>query len=301
MSRKFKSNGPPNRGHSQATTPAPTRISGDGSACRPLPARRRLRRPETCFSAELGRIAGQPPLRRSSPAALLVAIRVPPMGWEPRRHDRRSAARRADAADRRQKASGASHPRRRLGGRLRLDPRRQLARGAARPLDAASRHPRAARSGERLCRRDAGADPVPAALARARDAGAAEGGRQRGSAERRPLRLLFALPPWRPAPHFLPQAARRRQGDDPRRRRRARRGQELLPSVARPLVARPFQARLERRRQGLGDVRDPRARPRRRGRPRRLRREHDWRSGVDRRTRLASSMSSRTRTTARGE
>ena len=39
------------------------------------------------------------------------------------------------------------------------------------------------------------------------------------------LRLLFALPPWRPAPHLLPQAARRRQGDDPHRRRRARRGQ----------------------------------------------------------------------------
>ena len=80
------------------------------------------------------------------------------------------------------------------------------------------------------------------------------------------LRLLLALPPWRPAPHLLPQAARRRQGDDPHRRRRARRGQGVLPPDPRPLVARPSPARLERRRQGLGDVRDPRARPRRRGR-----------------------------------
>ena len=54
---------------------------------------------------------------------------------------------------------------------------------------------------------DARADPRSAAPARARDARAAEGGRQRAAAGRRALRLLFALPPRRPAPHL--SAARR--------------------------------------------------------------------------------------------
>ena len=64
------------------------------------------------------------------------------------------------------------------------------------------------RGGERLCRRDSRPDPRLAKAARARDARAAEGGRQRGSAVGRPLRLLFALPSRRPAPDLLPPAAR---------------------------------------------------------------------------------------------
>ena len=192
-------------------------------------------------------------------------------------------------------------PRRRLGRRLCLDPRRQLARGAARSRGAARRHPRPARSGERLCRFRAGADPRPAAPARARDARAAEGGRQRGSAERRPLRLLFALPPWRPAPHLLPQAARRRQGDGPHRRRRARRGQGVLPPdrspAGRPTIASSPGAPTTRARRCTRSA--CATSPARRDLAR-SRREHHRRSGVDRAIRAASSMSSRTRTIARG-
>ncbi len=85
-----------------------------------------------------------------------------------------------------------------------------------------------ARGGERLLRRHARALRQSATAARAGDARAAKGGRQRAARAARPLELLFALPPWRPAPHPLPPAARGRQRDRSARRRRAGRGRELL-------------------------------------------------------------------------
>ena len=172
-------------------------------------------------------------------------------------------------------------PRRLLARRLRLDSRRQLARGAARPGSAAGRHSRAARGGERLRRPNSRADPRASTPARARDARAAEGGRQRGSPVGRPLGLLFALPPRRPAAHLLPPAARGRQGNGAARRRRARRRETVLPPRERAPFARSPEIRLERRRQGLRDVCDLRARRRRGRRLARPRRERHRRRRVD--------------------
>ena len=157
----------------------------------------------------------------------------------------------ARAAARRRAPVAAIGPWPDLDRRLRLDSGRELARGAARPEPAAARHPRAARGGERLCRRAARADRRTAKGARSRDAGAAQGGRQRAAAGRRTLRLLFALSPRRPASNLLPQAARRRRGDGADRRRRARRGQGVLPPCGRQPFARPYEIRLERRRTRL--------------------------------------------------
>ena len=153
---------------------------------------------------------------------------------------RSCAARRADAADRRQKPQRTPGPRRRLDRRLRLGPRRKLARGAARSHDAARRHPFVAGGGERLCRSRAGADPSAAAPTRARDARPVERGRRRGSPNRRPLRLLFAVPPRRPAPHL--SAASRAAGARRRSLSTATRSPSArgFPSGARPLVARPL-------------------------------------------------------------
>ena len=141
-----------------------------------------------------------------------------------------------------------------LDGRLRLAAGRQLARGAARSEPAAGGHPRAARGGERLCRRCARADGRAAEPARARDARPSQGGRQRASAGRRAFRLLLALPPGRPASDLLPNSrargARRRCCIDGDARAE---GKAFFQLAARRPFARPYEVRLERRRPRLGD------------------------------------------------
>ena len=100
-------------------------------------------------------------------------------------------------------------PGRDLERRLRLDSRRKLARSAARSLRPARRNPCAARGGECLCRGNPRPYAPLAAATRARNAGAAEGGRQRTAGSGRTLLLLFAFSPRRSASDLLPPARAR--------------------------------------------------------------------------------------------
>ena len=83
----------------------------------------------------------------------------------------------------------------RLDRRLCLDPGGELARGAARPGNAAGRNPRLSRRRTPTPTRFSAPTRALQRQLVARDAGAAEGGRQQASADGRAVRLLFALPP----------------------------------------------------------------------------------------------------------
>ena len=191
-----------------------------------------------------------------------MAIRGPPRDWEPRRHDRSCAARRADAADRGQKAE-----QRHAHGVawvddyawIRADNWREVLRDpAALPADI-----RALLEAE-----NAYADAVLAPTRALQ--------RQLVREMRARLKEDDSEVPQSDGPYAY--YSRFRHGGQHRIFCRKPRGggketilidgdaraegKGFFHLVARPLVARPSPARLERRRQGLGDVRDPRARPR---------------------------------------
>ena len=244
-----------------------------------------------------------PPPHPPSFPAPPVAIRASPRDWEPASHDRRRARGAPTPPIAARRPAGTPRPRRRLASTTM--PGFAPTTGARCCAIPAALPPTSARCSRRRT-------PMPtkfsaptralAAPARARNARAAEGGRQRGSADATaPTPIIRASAT--AASTASSAAGRARGGKETilhRRRRARRRARRSSTCRARAPFARPSQARLERRRQGLGDVRDPRARRRRRGRPCRSRRERRPAKRCGRAIRAAFSMSRRTKTIARG-